>query len=187
MRYPLKICLITMVAATALFAIACGLESDDVASLEAADAPEEVTEDATADVETAWMAFTECLRDNGLDVEDPVVDANGLVQKPEPIGDTGLKKKDLYEAYEACDALLVGVTIEIKKGEVDTTEYIDGLLELAECLRGQGIDVDDPDVSAEKPGLDIGAVVKKDWESPAMQKAREACDVEAAFGGVKGK
>ena len=179
----MKISVVVVLAAVALFAIACGSESDNVASLEASDDTANVTQDAATDVEAAWITYTQCLRDNGLNVADPVVDKDGNVQKSQPIGDVELSKKELGEAYEACGDLLVGVTLE--KDSVDTTEYVDGLLELTQCLRDQGIEVDDPDVSVEKPGLDLGDSIKKDWESPAMKKAREVCNVEAAFGGSK--
>ena len=169
---------------TVLFAVACGSDSGEVASLEGTDGIVEVKESTVVDVETAWMAFAECLRDNGLEVEDPVVDADGLVRKPELVeGAAPANKKKVGEAYEVCGEHIEGVTIETEKENL--TEYADRLLELAVCLREQGVEVDDPDTSAEKPGLDIGAKLKKDWDSPAMLQAREACDWEAALGGAK--
>ncbi len=166
-----------------LFALACGSESNGVASIEAAGGTQDAGEVATVDVETAWIAFAQCLRENGLEVKDPVVNSKGLVQKPELVEGAEVSKKESGEAYKVCGELIAGVTVE--KDKVDQTEYVDRLVELARCLRGQGIDVDDPDVTAEKLGLDLGTKLKKDWDSPAMQKARDACDVEAAFGGVK--
>ena len=84
-----------------------------------------------------------------------------------------------------CGEHIEGVTIETEKENL--TEYADRLLELAVCLREQGVEVDDPDTSAEKPGLDIGAKLKKDWDSPAMLQAREACDWEGGFWGSQVK
>ncbi len=175
--------LIVLLAAVAVLGPACGSDSADVASLSAADGAKTVQEGDAADVEAAWLSFTECLREQGLEVQDPVVDSKGIAQKPAPVEGSEATKKELAEAYDLCSGLIEGVTLE--KNEGDQTEYVDGLLELAACLRGQGIDVDDPDVSADKPGEALATTLKKDWDSPAMQKAREVCEVEAAFGVTK--
>ena len=86
----------------------------------------------------------------------------------------------MTKGYEVCGYLIEGTTSE--KDTDDNSESVDRLLELAVCLRDLGIDVDDPDMSAEKPGSEIGEFLKKDWESPEIQEAREICDVNAAFG-----
>ncbi len=180
----MKNLLIIVAVLIALFTAACSSDSDDVASLETSDTQAAAAQDtAENSVEAAWLDYAQCLRDNGLAVSDPVVDGKGIVQKPEPVGETQLGKEKLNDAYEVCGKLLEGVTFE--KEDSFSAEYIDGLLELAQCLRNQGIEVDDPDASAEKPGLNLGETIKKDWDSPAMLKAREVCDVEAAFGGTK--
>ena len=120
---------IAFAACVAVFAVACGSDSGDVATLEETAGAAEVdtvTEDAIADVETAWMALAQCLRDNGLEVKDPVVDSKGLVQKPEPVEEAETTKGQLKKAYEVCGGLIEGVTVE--KDSVDQHEYVDRLV-----------------------------------------------------------
>ena len=167
----------------ALFAAACGSSSNDVASLAAAESTEDVKQDSIAEVEAAWLALAQCLRDNGLEVKDPVFDSDGIVQKPGFVEGAEATNEELKKGYDVCGHHIAGVTAEKKR--VDQTEYLDRLVELAACLRAQGIDVDDPDMSAPDPGKEMGMFLKANWDSPAMQKARAACDVMAAFGGGK--
>ena len=68
----------------ALVAAACGGDgsSEGVASLEGvtADDPVSATEESPTgvDVEEAMLAFAQCMRDQGLDIEDPTVDADSI-------------------------------------------------------------------------------------------------------------
>jgi hypothetical protein len=76
-----------MVVISVLIVAACQTESNDVATLRTEDAPGEEAaaegEDEVLDNEAMMMAFTECLREQGYEVMDPVVDADGNVGKPE--------------------------------------------------------------------------------------------------------
>jgi hypothetical protein len=79
---------IVLVAATGILLLAaCSSDSDDVATLKTTDdAQVEATDEATdsiLDEEATMMAFSECLRDHGIEALDPVVDADGNVAKPD--------------------------------------------------------------------------------------------------------
>jgi len=62
-------------------------DSDDVATLKTTDDVQvEATDEATdsiLDEEATMMAFSECLRDHGIEALNPVVDADGNVAKPD--------------------------------------------------------------------------------------------------------
>jgi hypothetical protein len=60
---------------------ACGTDSKDVPSLEAT--PTAVVEEVVPDDEAKVMAFVQCIRDEGIEYQDPVVDSDGNVQQPE--------------------------------------------------------------------------------------------------------
>jgi hypothetical protein len=175
--------------ALALVLAACGSGSNDgeegVASLE----EPTVTATTTAepvDAETAAIAFTECMRENGIDMEDPTVDSDGNVipgrptDLPEPedgeqvqVG-PGELGEDLRAAFEECGELLEGTAFGFTAG--DQSELEDQLVELAACLRAQGIDVADPDLSnppSGEPGE--GGPFGIDFEDPDVQAALEAC------------
>jgi hypothetical protein len=56
---------LVLLAATGLFLVACGSGSDDVPSLGAT--PTAVVEEKTLDDEAKVMAFTQCMRDQGIE------------------------------------------------------------------------------------------------------------------------
>jgi hypothetical protein len=166
---------------------ACGSDSEDVPSLrsiEDGSAAEPTTgaADATLENEAKMMVFTQCLRDQGIDVLDPVVDSDGNVAKPELAGDAEWDKGD-KAAWEACAHHFEGVAFE--KERVDLSEYLDQALATTTCLRDKGYDVDDP--TAETLGQwKEGFMDVINWDDPRQVADYEECSgVEAA--GTKGK
>ncbi len=167
---------------------ACGSDSgDDVATLKTnentraesqADAAEPVL-----DNEAMMMAFTECLREQGLQVADPVVDSDGNIGKPEPVAGDEFDKEAFGPAWEACEEHLEGFTFEQKK--VDVSETVDQYVALATCLRDKGYDVYDPTAET----LDVwGGDLKNgiNWDDPAAMDDWEECNAETpGMGGGK--
>ena len=70
--------LFVLISLTGIVLTACDSDSNDVPSLAATPTPGEA--DEILDIETKMMAFTECLRNEGLEVLDPVVDSDGNIQ-----------------------------------------------------------------------------------------------------------
>lgn len=155
-----------MVVATlvALVAAACGSgpSSDEVATLEDEDssvlaASEDVADDSAEEVlaeeldtEEAMLAFTECLRKQGLDVADPEIDVDGNFRFRSifPQGDDGAGsqfREQFQEAREICGVYLEGVTQTFQ--ERDLTEMQDQLYLYAACMRENGYDMADPDLT----------------------------------------
>lgn len=177
--------------AVALLAGACGAgpATDGVASLSDPGAAE--SPDPTASVELsreeALLAFTACLRENGVDIDDPTVDADGNVQLAPPSGRQGGEEgpgDQFREAREACADLLDDAALGFG-GDFDRTELEDDLVSFAECMRENGYDMPDPDFSSFGPGAGggggpFGAI---DPDDPSFQTASEACgDILAGFG-----
>jgi hypothetical protein len=181
---------ILLMLALVLGACSGAAQADDngVASL-----TESSTTTATtaADPEAAAMAFTQCMRDNGVDMEDPTVDADGNVIPGRPTnlpdpgegqqnaqgGPGGEFGEELRSAFEACGDLLVGTTFGFNN--IDQTELQDQLLEFAQCLRDQGLEVADPDLSAlggpGGGGAGGGGLFGLDFQEPEVQAAMDAC------------
>jgi hypothetical protein len=151
------------------------------------------------DSEAAAIAFTECMRENGVEMEDPTVDADGNVvpglptDLPDPEdGDEAVRVdgalgEEMRGAFEACGDLLEGTAFGFTSGDV--TELQDELLDLAQCLRDQGLDVADPDLSAgANQGAGPGAgPFGIDFEDPEVQAALEVCEeFMPNFGGSDG-
>lgn len=178
--------LLMLIAVIALSAAACDATetTDEVATLETLidespsveSVPEVSSEEET---EEALLAFTECLREEGIQVEDPSVGAEGglgiVVEGPAGEMD--------FEAFEAaqqvCQVHLEGVTLGFD--QVDQTEFEDQLLAFATCMRENGIDMDDPDLSSFGPDGDgepgvIDPFGGVDLNDPAFESAFEACE-----------
>jgi hypothetical protein len=191
--------------AAALLLAACGGTAagtaERVASLET-DTTTIAAEAAGAEMsdEEAAMAFTECMREQGVEMEDPTVDAEGNVTPgrptdlPEPGSDEepGAFGDDMRTAFDACSEYLQGTSFGFS-GE-DVTELEDQLLEYTTCLRDQGLEVSDPDLTGGGPGNgggDGGGPLGLDFDDPEVQAAMEACadvapNVGRGFGGGRG-
>lgn len=187
----------TIVAAALLFA-ACGGgdATSEIASLESADPSASETTEAVEEVsmEDGLIAFTECLREEGIEIGDPTVGLDGNLQMA-PIVIEGVTEgvdgpDDVEAAMGKMDAVFT--KCEPLLGEVAFTndelpgfnEFEDLLLEYAGCMRDNGVDMADPDFSADGGVMDLGTVYPND---PAFQDADEAChSILAGFGPIGG-
>jgi hypothetical protein len=161
---------LTLVFVTGLLLAACGSASEDVPSLRAT--PTAVLEDENLDAEVALMAFVQCMRDEGVEYKDPVVDSDGNVQRPEPVEGVTYTREGLAEPYEACSHHIEGLTFGRERG--DMSERVDQFVAIATCLRDKGYDVDDPTAET----IDQWAAdfrVEFDWDDPEAMEVYEEC------------
>jgi hypothetical protein len=175
---------IAVVTICILILSACGSDSNDVATLGTAESTQVEAPNADAapilDNEVMMMAFTECLRDQGIDVLDPVVDADGNVEKPELAAGAEWDKETMGPAWEACAEHLEGFTFE--KERVDVSEIVDQFVALAACLRDKGYDVDEP--TAETLDSWMGGFKESiNWDDPGAVADYEECSGETVGGG----
>ena len=82
-----------------LILAACGSASNDVPSLAATLIPD--TADEERDEEALMMEFAECLRNEGMQITDPTVDADGNIQMPELVEGATATKEEWIAAYDA--------------------------------------------------------------------------------------
>jgi hypothetical protein len=173
---------VSLFAVVALTAGACssGADTGGVASLEES---QEQSESVAAELtqEEALLAFTECVREQGLDIPDPTVDADGNVRLPRPMSEASseAERQAFREAMSACEEYLEGVTMGFEQR--DTTEFRDQLFEYAQCMRDNGYDMPDPDFSATMVpgsggGPGGGVFGSLDRDDPAFQEAQAACE-----------
>ena len=178
----------------ALLAAACesGNEaSNGVASLEettvttTAEAALEITQ------EEAVIALVACLREEGLEVSDPEVGADGNVDLQSlfrQAGESQIERESFQAGAEACEEEVAAVTIGFTR-DFDLTEIQDQLIIFAQCMRDNGYDMDDPDLSNfGQPGSGGGGPFGDiDPEDPDFISANEACeDARPLFGGGRG-
>ena len=169
--------------ALALVAAGCSSDGNEgIASLEASDTTDApaTTSDLRLESENALLEFTQCLRDQGLDVDDPELDADGEFRFTMPIGEfmERMNSTESRAALDACQQYLAGVTQQF--GGFDRTDIEDRLLAYAECMRQNGYDMGDPDLSGgfqlnPEPGEAPGAFGNIDTDDPAFQAANDVC------------
>ena len=156
--------------------------------------------------EERLLRFADCMREHGVDFPDPVVEADGRVQfgfRPGAGGGGRLQElgrdPDLPAARQACEDLLEGLSFGPGSGNFDTTELQDTLLEFARCMRANGVDMGDPDLSNFGPGGGddgpgggddgpgggpFGGAV--DFRDPDVVAALEVCQEEVNVGRFAG-
>ena len=145
--------------------------------------------------EERLLAFAECMRENGVDFPDPVVEADGTVTfgfRPGG-GEGGLGRlgeigqdSDLPAARDACGGMLEGLAFGPGQGGFDLIELQDTLLEFAQCMRDNGVDMGDPDLSRfgpganddDQPGGPFGPSVAIDIDDPDFAAAFAVCQQE---------
>ena len=168
------------VLVAAFLLAACGEAAANVASLENVDGVENSeSSQEEVDAEVALLDYAQCMRENGVDVPDPTVDSEGNVQLPRPTGD--IDRNLVGAARETCSQHLEGLSLGFGGGG-DQTEVADQLLAFAECLRDQGLDVDDPDFS-EGGARGRGILGGLDQNDPEVAAALEVCGDLFTFGG----
>jgi hypothetical protein len=195
---PVKLKLAMLIATLAVITAACGESVDEgVATLSDTDAVVQEAEAAAAGAdEDAILAFAACIRENGVpDFEDPVVNADGSVEFARGQGEGAFDDVDrdaLQGAFGACQEDLEGVAFGPGGGDFEMTELEDTMVEFASCMRTNGYEMDDPDLSGFGPGSEgDGPFGDFDQDDPLYQAAFEGCGeilagVEPGGGGVAG-
>jgi hypothetical protein len=127
--------------------------------------------------------FTVCLRDHGLNIPDPELNADGSVDLGalKSSFDQGANIKQSPKALDECLPLLEGATFSKKDSAEDEIQLQDDLLAFSQCLRNEGIDVPDPDFSGD-PRAGMGAIkgILK-GASPRVERGFNLCN-ERVFG-----
>ncbi|MDE0321379.1 hypothetical protein [Candidatus Poriferisodalis multihospitum] len=136
--------------------------------------------------EELLLEFAQCMRDNGVDFPDPVVEADGTIafglrpgrgsggQDGDGLQAIG-RDPDLPAARDACLEIIEGLALGPGGQNFDESqvELMDRLLEFAQCMRDNGVDVPDPDPNAFGPGSGGGG--------PFGEIDFDDADVSAAF------
>lgn len=186
------------VLAFGMLAAACSGDGSDVgvASLESdTDAVEDLATDQSNNPaeepmsdEEAVLAFAVCLRDEGIEVEDPTVDANGNVLPPRPRDIAAEDRDAMRTAFERCSEYLDNVAFGLD--DEDREEREDQLFEYAACMRDNGYDMPDPEFSSPRTpgqgGVEGGPFGALDRSDPAFATAQEVCADVFSGGSVPG-
>ncbi len=119
------------------------------------------------DPEEALQQFTECMRENGFDMPDPV---GGAIVNEFAAGDL-----EVFEAASAeCDPILEAAFGEFELSPEQEAELRDQELAFARCMRDNGLDWPDPD-----PDNNTPIVIDADIDPEVLDAAITTCSTEA--------
>ena len=138
---------------------------------------EDVVEE-TLSPEDAELLLARCLRDNGYDVQDPK-NNEGLrsVLTPIFIAADERERTELFQTIQTCaeeNNIPLGDNADFENPE-DVADRLDTELEFAQCLRGKGIEVEDP--SADRPlrPILVGLVQSGQYLEDQVREAAGEC------------
>jgi len=146
--------------------------------------PESTSEQTDEEIATS---FAECLRAEGINVPDPELNADGTVnmaalrQNLASNPNFDFQNSRFRETMEKCVPLLQNASFAGQPSREDEIELQDNLLEFAECLRGIGVDVGDPDFSEGRRGAFQSMIGDLEMDPDSLQVAMSQCS-ETIFG-----
>ena len=138
--------------------------------------------------------FAACLRNQGFDVPDPEVTADGSVDlrafftKLNQDPNFNRQNPETREALSECRGLLADASFAQPRSSEDEIELQDQILSFAACLRDQGVAVADPDFSQSTRGAlrTIFAGQEIDREDPDVAEAIAECRESSFTSGMRG-
>ena len=138
---------------------------------------EDVVEE-TLSPEDAQLLLARCLRDSGYDVKDPKND-EGLRSVLTPIFLAADEKgrTELFETIQVCaeeNNIPLGDNADFENPE-DVADRLDTELEFAQCLRGKGIEVEDPSVDRPLRPILVGLVQSGKYLEDQIREAAGEC------------
>ena len=157
-------------------------------------APEGPGEDpAEVSTEQALLDLAACMRDEGVEIDDPQIDSDGNFRIGAIIRQASdADPEQIRAAMEACSEHLEGVTLGFR--DFDLTELQDQMLDFAGCMRDNNYDMPDPDFTnfgpggggQGEPGQGGGPFGAIDPNDPEFQSALEQCQDILSFGRIPG-
>jgi hypothetical protein len=146
------------------------------------------TPEAPTDPEEAMLAFTECMRDHGIDMPDPqrTAAAGGAGESGPAVialevdpNDEGFK-----DAQEACEPLMENVRQDMDIDPAKQAEMKEQMLAFSQCMRDHGIDMPDPTFD-ENGGVSInrdeGDGPPPERDTAKFEAAAEECGQDGMF------
>ena len=138
---------------------------------------EEVVEDVVS-VEDAQLLLARCLRENGYDITDP---KNGeslrSVLQPVFLAVDQKGRDELFETIETCSEdnnIPLGGRADFENPE-EVAEQLDSELEIAQCFREKGIEIEDPNAERSLRSIISGLVQSGQYSQEQIREVRAAC------------
>jgi hypothetical protein len=194
--------------AAAITLAACGSAGSpssndgDVASLGStttavgATTPSTESADGSTDPQQAMLDYTQCMRDNGIDLPDPQFSSasgGGVISKRVDAGDAPAEdapefdpdSQQFEDADAECQPLLRDAVGSREIDPEEQAEMREQMLAFAQCMRDHGVDFPDPEFTDDGGGVSVHVGTADDDGpqpgDPEVDAAMEECS--AANGG----
>lgn len=133
-------------------------------------------------LEQAAIAYTRCMRDQGISMADPVVDSGGVSIKPPEDG--LIDKRSYGAADDLCRHFLRDAAAAVSSPVVVDPAVQDALLAYARCMREHGVNMADP-VNGEPASVTV--VIGGNSQPPTQDKVTRAAADAACSDLLPGK
>ena len=138
----------------------------------------EETAQEVVSVEDAQLLLARCLRENGYDITDPKNNESlQSVLRPVFLAADQKGREELFETIETCaeeNGIPLGGTADFENPE-EVADTLDTELEFAQCLRGKGIEVEDPNAETPLRSILIGLVQSGQYLEDQIREAAGEC------------
>jgi len=145
------------------------------------------------------LKFADCMRDQGIDMPDPEMGENGVQMKAGTEGGPDSGNEEKFEAAQKeCEHFMDDARKNMPKpSPAERAEMQDKMVAMAECMRGRGYDMPDPEVAEDggvKMKMSRGGPQDNPGGDDQLEKDQEECNAEAGLddgegpgGGKKGE
>jgi hypothetical protein len=138
----------------------------------------EETAQEVVSVEDAQLLLARCLRENGYDITDPKNNESlQSVLRPVFLAADQKGREELFETIQICaeeNDIPLGGTADFENPE-EVADTLDTELEFAQCLRGKGIEVEDPNAETPLRSILIGLVQSGQYLEDQIREAAGEC------------
>ena len=138
---------------------------------------EEVVEEVVS-IEDAQLLLARCLRENGYDITDPKNDESlRSVLQPVFLAADQKGRDELFETIETCaedNNIPLGGTADFENPE-EVAEQLDSALEIAQCFREKGIEVEDPNAERSLRSIISELVQSGQYLQEQIREVRAEC------------
>lgn len=173
----------------ALFAVACG-GSDESSELEGVASIEDPSESGVSGervgFEEGLLDFTACMRENGIDLPDIQVDADGQpILRTDLLEGVDTQSDEFNTAFLACVGILADAApVQLGSDPELQAAVQDALRDFSECMRSNGVEgFPDPAPGWNGSGSPY-PLTAFDTTDPDVDPALEECNELISFPGV---
>ena len=131
--------------------------------------------------------FASCVRQHGITIPDPEINSDGTVDfqklRQDIFNDPNFDGRSSREQLQECFSILQEATFVQARQEEDPIELQDNLLKVTACIRGNGLDVPDPNFSDGPRGSMRQVIEELDMENERIRDIVSECR-DSVFSGT---